>query len=204
MNLLDPWNVFYLVCFIAFYRIRGIFIARTKGETKVVRRMDGLEKALLAGMAPGTLVLPVMYLFTPWLAFADWDLPWLVKLPGAGLLVGSLVLFYKSHADLGQNWSVSLELREGHELVTQGVYRKVRHPMYSSIWLWAIGQGMVLENWLAGWSVAPAFALMYFIRTPREERLMLEKFGEKYREYMKRTGRIIPRVGRTEMDESVP
>jgi protein-S-isoprenylcysteine O-methyltransferase Ste14 len=195
MNFLDKWDIFYLIGFIAFYRIRGIFIQRTKNVTKVVRRMDWLEKALLTAMFPGTFLLPLLYLFTPWLSFADYELPWLVKLPGALLLVGSLVLFYKSHTDLGQNWSVSLEVREGHELVTQGVYRKIRHPMYAAIWLWAIAQGMLLENWLAGWSVVPAFLLMYVIRTPREERLMLEQFGDKYREYMRRTGRIVPKRG---------
>jgi protein-S-isoprenylcysteine O-methyltransferase Ste14 len=67
--------------------------------------------------------------------------------------------------------------------------------MYAAIWLWAVAQGLMLENWLAGWSVAPAFAAMYFLRTPREEKLMLEQFGEAYREYMKRTGRVAPKWG---------
>ena len=97
---------------------------------------------------------------------------------------------------VGQNWSVSLELRENHELVTRGVYRFVRHPMYASIWLWALAQAMLLQNWLAGWSVLPAFALMYVLRTPREERLMCEKFGERYFAYMRQTGRLFPRWDR--------
>ena len=105
-----------------------------------------------------------------------------------------LWLFWRSHADLGQNWSVSLEIREGHQLVTHGVYRHIRHPMYASIWLWALAQGMLLANWLAGWSMVPAFAAMYFLRTPREEQLMCESFGEPYRDYMRQTGRLFPRV----------
>lgn len=195
MHLLEPWNIVYAVGFVVFYRIRGIYIKRTKPEAKVVNRMDAQEKLLLMGMAPGTLVLPLLYLFTPWIDFAAYDLPPVVQAVGAGLMALSLWLFWRSHADLGQNWSVTLQLREGHELVTRGVYRRIRHPMYSSIWLWAIAQGLMLENWLAGWSVAPAFAAMYFLRTPREEQLMIEQFGDAYRDYMKRTGRVMPKIG---------
>ncbi|MCB1276202.1 protein-S-isoprenylcysteine O-methyltransferase [Prosthecobacter sp.] len=193
MNILQPWNIVFLIGFVIYYRIRHVFILRTKDEKKEVRRMDGLEKGLLAGMAPGTLLLPVLYLFTPWLAFADYRLPIVVPWIGTVAMIVSLWLFWRSHSDLGQNWSVSLELRENHELVTRGVYRFIRHPMYASIWLWAFAQGMLLQNWLAGWSVAPAFAAMYFMRVPREEQLMCEKFGDQYRTYMRQTGRLWPR-----------
>ena len=155
--------------------------------------MDGLEKSLLLAMFPAVLLLPLLYLFTPLLGFADYRLPAPVPWIGTATIVSSLRLFWRSHTDLGQNWSVSLELREGHELVTHGVYRHIRHPMYASIWLWAFGQGMMLQNWLAGWSVVAVFAVMYFSRIPREERLMCEAFGDDYRQYMHRTGRIIPR-----------
>jgi protein-S-isoprenylcysteine O-methyltransferase Ste14 len=53
---------------------------------------------------------------------------------------------------------------------------------------------MLLQNWLAGWSVVPAFAALYFLRTPREERVMGETFGEQYRDYMRRTGQLFPRI----------
>ena len=71
----------------------------------------------------------------------------------------SLWLFWRSHADLGKNWSVSLEVRQGHQLIKHGVYRSIRHPMYASIWLWCLAQGLLLENWLAGWYALVAFAL---------------------------------------------
>ena len=66
--------------------------------------------------------------------------------------------------------------------------------MYASIWLWGLAQGMMLANWFAGWAVIPAFAAMYFIRMPREERLMCEEFGDGYREYARWTGRVLPRL----------
>jgi protein-S-isoprenylcysteine O-methyltransferase Ste14 len=194
MNALQPWNIVYLCGFVVFFWTRYVFVKRTKAETKAVSRFDRMEKILLAAMFLPTVVLPLVYLYTPVLAFADYRLPVLVPWCGAAIMAASLWLFWRSHADLGQNWSVSLELREGHQLVTHGVYRLIRHPMYASIWLWAIAQGMLLQNWLAGWSVVPVFAAMYFLRTPREERLMCESFGQAYRDYMRRTGRLFPRV----------
>ena len=194
MNMLQPWNIVFLVGLIVFFWIRHVFINRTKTEKKVVSRFDRLEKVLMVAMFAPTLLLPLLYLFTPFLAFADYRLPKLVLWCGATTMVSSLWLFWRSHADLGQNWSVSLELREGHRLVTHGVYRSVRHPMYASIWLWAIAQGMLLQNWFAGWSLVPVFAAMYFVRRPREEQLMCELFDEEYRRYMRQTGRLFPRI----------
>jgi protein-S-isoprenylcysteine O-methyltransferase Ste14 len=194
MNALQPSNIVFLCGLVVFFWIRHAFVHRTKGETRAVSQFDGLEKVLLAAMFPPTLLLPLLYLFTPLLAFADYHPPALVGWCGAAVMAASLWLFWRSHADLGQNWSVSLELREGHELITHGVYRRIRHPMYASIWLWAVAQGMLLHNWLAGWSMVPAFAAMYLLRTPREEQLMCEAFGDAYREYMRRTGRLFPRL----------
>ena len=197
MNILQPWNTVFFVGFVAYLGIRHVFARRTKSQEKTVSRIDGLERILLVTVITASLLLPVLYLFTPLLAFADYRLPLLVPWIGILVMVTSLWFFWRSHADLGHNWSVSLELREDHELVTHGIYRTIRHPMYASIWLWNIAQAMLLQNWFAGWAALLAFAAMYFLRTPREEQLMCEAFGEKYREYMRQTGRLLPRM-RTE------
>ena len=197
MNLQnDPVNIAYIVGWIVYFWIRKIFIDRTKEVKKTVSRFDKLERLLLLGMVPGILILPLVYLFTHLLAFADYSIPAAVQWAGAVLMVYSLWLFWRSHADLGLNWSVSIELRQDHELMTTGVYRSIRHPMYASIWLWALAQGMMLQNWLAGWFILVAFAALYFLRIPREEKLMLEKFGTEYQAYMQRTGRLFPRIGK--------
>jgi protein-S-isoprenylcysteine O-methyltransferase Ste14 len=193
VNVLQPPNAVFFIGLVVQFLIRHHFVRRTKSEQKKVRRIDRTETILLAAMFPAVLLLPPLYCFTPLLSFADYDLPSSIRWAGAVVLVASLWLFWRSHVDLGQNWSVSLEIREQHELVSHGVYRWVRHPMYALIWLWGLAQGMMLANWLAGWCVIPAFAAMYLIRTPREERLMCEEFGDSYRDYARRTGRLFPR-----------
>ena len=65
--------------------------------------------------------------------------------------------------------------------------------MYAAILLFDVAQGLMLANWLAGWSALAAFLLLYVIRAPREERMMVDGFGDAYRDYMRRTGRLFPR-----------
>jgi protein-S-isoprenylcysteine O-methyltransferase Ste14 len=193
---IQPWNVVFFVGFVAYTWIRGHYIKRTKSVEKVLNRKDTLERSLFGIVLVGNLLLPVVYLFTPLLGFADYRLPTLLPWCGLAVMLAALWLFWRSHADLGLNWSVTLELRKDHELIDYGVYRTIRHPMYASIWLFGLAQGLLLENWLAGWAAVATFAPMYFLRTPREERMMRECFGPAYEEYMARTGRLLPKFGR--------
>jgi protein-S-isoprenylcysteine O-methyltransferase Ste14 len=195
MNLLkSPWNLVFFAGFFVYLATRAVYARRANRLAKTHRRVDALEKFLLVTVISTSSLAPVLYLFSPWLAFADYRLPWFMPWCGGAVMVVALWLFWRSHADLGDNWSVTLELRKDHELITHGVYRSVRHPMYSGIFLFCIAQGLLLPNWLAGWSACVVFAVMYVLRTPREERMMCDIFGEEYRTYMARTGRLIPRI----------
>jgi protein-S-isoprenylcysteine O-methyltransferase Ste14 len=126
--------------------------------------------------------------------FADYRQPAFIPPIGVAFMVVAIWLFWRSHADLGLNWSPTLEIRKDHQLVTGGVYRRIRHPMYASIILFSTAQALLLPNWLAGFSALVPFALLYFIRTPREEQMMCNIFGDEYRTYMQRTRRLIPRL----------
>ena len=156
---------------------------------------DRQEQGLLVLLTLGGLVLPFMYILTDWLAFADYQpSPGVIGL-GIVVMVVGLWLFWRSHTDLGRNWSPTLEIHDDHRLVTRGVYQYVRHPMYSASWLMMIGQALLLSNWVAGLGGLIAFGLLYFVRVPKEEQMMLEQFGEQYRQYVSQTGRIFPKRG---------
>jgi len=195
MNLLkSPWHVVFLLGFLAYLGIRGAYARRTRNIEKVHRQVDRQEKILLLVVISSTMLPPLLYLFTPLLSFADYRLPVFVPWCGAAIMLPALWLFWRSHADLGPNWSATLEVRKDHQLVTHGVYRRIRHPMYAAIILWGLAQGLLLSNWLAGWSTLVPFLVMYVLRTPREERMMCEFFGDAYRDYMGQTGRLLPRL----------
>lgn len=194
MNILQPWNAVFFIGFVIYLTIRGKFARPAQREEKTHRQVDGLEKFLMALVIPTSALFPVLYLLTPLLSFADYSLPEVAKWCGAAVMVLGLWVFWRSHADLGLNWSVTLEVRKDHQLVTHGIYRSIRHPMYLAIFLFSLAQGLMLPNWFAGWAALVPFTLMYFLRTPREERMMCEFFGDEYREYMQRTGRLLPRL----------
>jgi protein-S-isoprenylcysteine O-methyltransferase Ste14 len=83
-------------------------------------------------------------------------------------------------------------VREGHRLVTHGIYRHVRHPMYLALLLYSLGQTLVIPNWVAGPSYLVTFGLLFVLRVGPEERLMREEFGKDYESYMARTRRLVP------------
>ena len=109
------------------------------------------------------------------------------------LILLALIIFWRSHADLGLNWSPSLEIRKEHKLVTHGIYRYIRHPLYTIGSSLIISFGMMADNWFIAMFGVLAFILMA-IRTPKEEANLIEKFGDEYREYMKHTGRFLPKL----------
>jgi protein-S-isoprenylcysteine O-methyltransferase Ste14 len=171
---------------------------RRRQQTRMaVDHADGLERALVGLLFAGMFFVPAVYALTPWLKGADYRWSSGVKGlsggVGAAIMAAAVWVFWRSHADLGRNWSPSLQLREGHALVVRGVYGSVRHPMYASQWLWGAGQALVLQNWIAGPAGLVLFLPLYLLRVPREERMMLERFGEEYRAYTCRTGRVVPR-----------
>jgi protein-S-isoprenylcysteine O-methyltransferase Ste14 len=161
------------------------------GAIKVVRSRKGpLERGLLALTSLG-FFLPLVWVATPVLRFADYPLrpiPFIAGIFGIGLGLRSL---HRSHADLGTSWSITLEVRERHQLVTHGIYRHVRHPMYLALLLYSTGQSLVLPNWVAGPSYLAAIALLFALRVGPEERMMLEEFDKDYEAYMARTKRLV-------------
>lgn len=96
-------------------------------------RQDGLERLLLSLMGIGTLVMPLLFIATPILDFANYQFSAIAFILGINFLALNFWMFHRSHADLGANWSVSLQIRNGHRLVDSGIYAKIRHPMYTSI-----------------------------------------------------------------------
>lgn len=169
---------------------------RRARRTKVVRDARTLaDKLALAAATVGLAVIPILYVATGIPAAADYAFrPWMGWV-GLVLELAFLVLFYQSHRQLGRNWSVSLEIRDDHRLVTDGLYRYVRHPMYSAFWLWGLAQLFLLPNWIAGPAGAVGVAILYVYRVPKEEAMMRQTFGSAYDDYAARTGRVFPRFG---------
>jgi len=169
--------------------------ARRSRRTPTVRRGGrARDLALLVVSSIGMFVLPAIYVLGNQPRFASYPFQPMLGWLGAAVFAASLGLFYRTHKELGRQWSVTLEIRDQHTLVTDGIYRHVRHPMYAAFWLWALAQALLLPNWIAGPAGLVGFGTLFFLRVGREERLMEETFGDEYRQYVARTGRILPRL----------
>ena len=87
---IHPWNILFLFGFITYVIIRGVFEQRSKNNEKLLSRIDSRDRFLILIMAVGGMILPSLYLFTPWLGFADYRLPTFVPWVGAVLMVAAL------------------------------------------------------------------------------------------------------------------
>jgi|SRR5690349_6439610 len=165
------------------------------GET-ISRKVDGTP--MMTMIRVGGLVLwltPLVYLINPaWMAWSKIGLPEWLRWLGAILGVLCVLGIYWLFSSIGSGITPTSATRKQHQLVTSGPYRWVRHPLYTIGASLFIAFGMIADNWLIAVLGMLAFIGMA-IRTPKEEANLIEKFGDEYREYMKRTGRFFPKIG---------
>ncbi len=195
MLILNPWfaKALVLTGIIATLAIRAPHGRRSRSVKIVKSRMGPMETILLTLVSIGFLV-PLIWIASPWLRFADYPLRVVPYLGGTVCLAIGLWCFWRSHADLGINWSVTLEVRESHQLVTTGIYERVRHPMYAALLLCAAGQSLLLPNWIAGPFYLVSIVLLVALRLGPEEQIMVDEFGDQYGNYSARTKRLVPRI----------
>jgi protein-S-isoprenylcysteine O-methyltransferase Ste14 len=167
---------------------------RETGE-KVSRKADGT--AMMTIIRIGGLVLwlsPLVYLINPsWMAWSKIGLPEWIRWLGVG--VGVLCVFgiYWLFSSIGSGITPTSATRKEHQLVTNGIYRYIRHPLYTFGASMFVSFGMMADNWFIATLGILTFILMA-IRTPKEEANLIEKFGDEYRDYMKRTGIFLPKL----------
>ncbi|MGQ0444168.1 MAG: isoprenylcysteine carboxylmethyltransferase family protein [Beijerinckiaceae bacterium] len=175
------------------------FRSKADKETgeKVSRSVDG--SAMMNLIKIGGLVLwltPLGYLINPaWMAWSKIGLPEWVRGLGVGLGVIGDMGIYWLFASIGSGITPTSATRKEHQLVTAGIYKYIRHPLYTFGSSLFIAFGMIADNWFVALLGALAFILMAS-RTPKEEANLIEKFGDEYREYMKGTGRFLPKFFR--------
>lgn len=195
MNLQPP-DLVFAAGMTVYLCIRRHFQRASRVQKTAVDRSSASDLLLVFLVIVGQIVMPAEYILTTWFDSFDYALPAFAEAAGALCMAVGLWLFWRSHLDLGSSWSVTLKIRESHALITHGVYRFIRHPMYASFFLLAFAQVLLLGNWLAGWSGLAAVALLYVVRVRHEEAMMLGFFGPEYERYIARTGSVIPRLRR--------
>lgn len=139
------------------------------------------------------IVVALYLLDSPWIAWSYFVIPVWVRWMGFGFGLVAVPLVWWAHRTLGESFSYALEVKDEQRLVTSGPYAKVRHPVYTSHIVFNIGMVFVASNWilLIIWVLGIPFT---YHRMFQEEKMMIDEFGDVYIEYMRRTGRLIPRT----------
>lgn len=176
-----------------FHRAR----ARRGGET-IPRRREGPAflslRALLALVLFGSVLAHAVG--PGQMAWASFDVPEAVR--WSGLVVGVLAIagVHWVLGTLGRNVSETVLTKERHELVTGGPYRWIRHPLYTTGLVLFLALGLMAGSWLVLCAAVLAYLPLRLLVIPREEQALLARFGERYRAYMRDTGRLLPRARR--------
>jgi len=185
-------KIAWVVMAVGWFALRIPHVRRSRKTPVALDAMDISERLRLAISLTGLGLLPFAYVIFGEPAFARRLFHPALAWAGVVAAIAALVMFHLTHRALGRNWSVSLQMRQDHKLITDGVYARIRHPMYTAFWLWAMAQALLLPNWVAGCSGLLGFGTLYFLRVGPEEQMMLARFGEQYRLYIARTGRLLP------------
>jgi len=109
------------------------------------------------------------------------------------LCLAGLAFCLWARATLGRNWSGTITLKEGHELIERGPYRFVRHPIYTGLMAMFLATSIAFGHVGGLVAVILAFA-SFWIKWSEEEKLMRQHFPEQYRSYEQRVKRIVPFV----------
>jgi protein-S-isoprenylcysteine O-methyltransferase Ste14 len=182
---------------VAFAAHRGYYVKNhSKPEDATLKAREEVVASKIAGLIGMIGFISVIaYIINPnWLAWADLHLPFWIRWIGIGAALVGFALLHWAQVTLGKSWSDTPRLMKGQTLITSGPYRTIRHPIYTAFILILGSTLLISSNWLIGLCWAGMTILEVVSRISFEEPLMIEYFGDQYREYMKKSGRLLPRI----------
>ena len=182
---------------IGFAAHRGYYVKfHSKPEDATLRkREEGIVSKIAGVLGIIGFLSAIAYAINPdWVEFASLPLPIWLRWLGVGIALIGFALLQWSQSTLGKSWSDTPRMMKEQALITSGPYRIIRHPIYTAFILILGSTLFISANWLIGLCWAGMTTLEVASRIGFEESLMLEFFGEQYREYMKKTGRLFPKV----------
>jgi protein-S-isoprenylcysteine O-methyltransferase Ste14 len=193
-------NIFRIilpVLIVAFIAHRGYYTRRSARPEKdtLKKREEGLITKLAESLSLLGFMAMLIYVLKPnWLAWASLSFPLWLRWTGVGIALAGFALLQWAQITLGRSWSDTPRMMKGQALITSGPYQFIRHPIYTAFILILGSTFFISANWLIGLTWAGMTVLDITSRIGFEESLMVEYFGDQYREYLKKTGRLLPKL----------
>lgn len=183
-----------ILCWLVF---AGIFLLRKRPPKATEAKRD---KVATVGIALQMCAYFLVFFQPPWQPF----LPRVAALAGivgivfsvstVAIAAGSGWLIEAAVRTLGKQWALRARLVEGHQLITDGPYARVRNPIYTGMLGMLISTGLAMEHWILTVIAVVIFAMGTAIRVRSEEKLLRAAFGEEFDEYARRVPAVIPRI----------
>ena len=190
------FRVFAIAIFITGISIGGYYRyqAEKSGE-RISWNEEGVPTMVLLrlfGML-GWLSIITWLIKPNWMQWAAVSLPDWARWIGVGAGIISVPLMYWLFKSIGRNITSTVKTRKDHKLVTTGPYHWVRHPLYSVGTMLFLSFSLMAANWFIALTTLLGL-VMLMVRLPKEEANLIKRFGDDYRNYMKRTGRLVPKI----------
>lgn len=185
----DLTGYFIGLCFVIFV----VFWTVTAFSTKRTVQRRGWWRLSFALILLGYFLLRLGLLQVHWVNGFLWHRTLFTGIVADAITLAGLAVMLWARVILGRNWSAGVTLKKGHELVTSGPYRWVRHPIYSGLLLMALGWAVWRGRYSGFWGLA-VLLLIFWIKARAEEQLMIQHFGDAYRSYKARVRALIPYI----------
>ena len=197
MEIETIFRIILPVLLIAFAAHRGFYVRNHSKpeEATLKKREEGLASKISGVLGLIGFISVIAFVMNPdWLAFASLSFPVWLRWAGVGLALAGFALLQWAQVTLGKSWSDTPRMMKEQALITSGPYQFIRHPIYTTF-VAILGSTLLISaNWFIGLAWLGMTILEVASRIRFEESLLLEYFGNEYREYMKKTGRLLPRL----------
>ena len=196
---MDTQTIFRIilpVILLIFVLHRGYYVSRhSKPEDQTLKRREEGTASTVAGfLSLIGFVAIIAHVADPlWMSWSDLPFPAWLRWMGVGIALIGFVVLQWSQNTLGKNWSDRPRMLKEQTLITNGPYHYVRHPIYTAVLLILGSTFLISANWMIGLAWISMVIVEIASRIQFEESLMIEYFGDQYREYMQRTGRLFPK-----------
>jgi protein-S-isoprenylcysteine O-methyltransferase Ste14 len=174
------------IAFLLYWQIKATDTKTTQRLEPAASRILRVLIFLIAIVLLSTTRIPLRWLYLPLWPSGSWPF-WL----GAALTVAGILFAVWAREHLGRNWSRSVTIKQGHELITTGPYAAVRHPIYTGILTGFLGMAIAISQ-VRGFIVFVLIFLAFWIKLRMEEKWMRSQFGETYATYARQTAALVP------------
>jgi protein-S-isoprenylcysteine O-methyltransferase Ste14 len=174
------------IAFLLYWQIKATNTKATQRLESAASRILRVFIFLIAIVLLSTTRIPL-----PWLYLQLWPVGFLPFWLGAAVTIAGLLFAVWAREHLGSNWSRSVTIKRGHELITTGPYAVVRHPIYTGILTGFLGMAIAISQ-VRGFIVFVLIFLAFWVKLRMEEQWMRSQFGEAYATYARQTAALVP------------